>query len=85
MNTEISNVDSTSPKTAVKKGRDIFRFKGSKDMALNLERVTNIFIEGNRITFQFYATASYIDMENDDAAQKAYEKILAIWSADAME
>lgn len=68
-----------------KKKRDIFRFNGEKDMSINLEHVTNMFVEGKRITFQFYSTATFVDLEDEAAAQKAYEQILSIWSCDVLE
>ncbi len=68
-----------------KKKRDIFRFNGEKDISINLEHVTTMFAEGKRITFQFYTNATFIDLEDDAAAKRAYEQIIGVWSADAIE
>lgn len=68
-----------------KKKRDIFRFQGEKDISINLEHVTTMFAEGKRITFQFYTNATFVDLEDDAAAKRAYEQIIGVWSADAVE
>ena len=62
-----------------KSKRDIFRFNGEKPTAINLEHVTQIQIEGKRLTFTFYTNAIFIDMENDDAAQACFEQLLNVW------
>jgi hypothetical protein len=74
-----------NPPSIVKKKRDIFRFKGEKDMAINLEHVTSMYAEGKRITFQFYSTATFVDLEDEVAAQKALEHILNVWSSYVVE
>lgn len=74
-----------NPNVTVKKKRDIFRFNGDKDISINLEHVTSMYLEGKRITFQFYATSTFIDLENEEAGKKAYEQILGIWSVDNIE
>jgi hypothetical protein len=73
----------TGQTLTMKKKRDIFRFAGEKDISINLEHVTSMFVEGKRITFQFYQTATFVDLEDDEAAKKAYENIIGIWSTDA--
>jgi hypothetical protein len=78
------SVGEINQKPCIKKKRDIFRFQGEKDLSINLEHVTNMFVEDKRITFQFYNSASFIDLEDEAAAKKAYEQIISIWSCDAI-
>ena len=73
------------PAPIFKKKRDIFRFQGEKDISINLEHVTNMSIEGKRITFQFYSSATFVDLEDEESAKRALEQILSIWSFDAEE
>ena len=79
------NLNPVPPQVSFKKKRDIFRFNGEKDISINLEHVTTMFAEGKRITFQFYTNATFIDLEDDAAAKRAYEQIIGVWSADAIE
>ena len=44
-----------------------------------------MFLEGKRITFQFYNTSTFVDLENEEAAKKALDHILGVWSADVIE
>jgi hypothetical protein len=64
---------------SVKNKRDIFRFNGEKPTAINLEHITNMQIEGKRITFTFYTNSIYIDMENEGAAKECFEQLLNVW------
>jgi hypothetical protein len=73
------------PTPTFRKKRDIFRFQGEKDISINLEHVTSMFAEGKRITFQFYNTSTFVDLEDDAAAKKALEHILGVWSSDVVE
>ncbi len=63
--------------------RDVFRFNGEKPTAINLEHVTNMQIEGKRITFTFYTNAIFIDMEDEDKAKTCFEQLLNVWASGA--
>ena len=65
--------------------RDIFRFNGEMDTAINMEHVQCIDRSGKRITFQFSATTRFVEFLDDDAASKVYEYLLNTWSADVLE
>ena len=67
------------PKQASK--RDIFRFEGEKPTAINLEHVTQIVVEGKRVTFQFYSTALFIDLADEVAAKNVFEVVLNVWAS----
>lgn len=69
----------------IKKKRDIFRFKAEKDVSINLEHVTNVNLEGKRITFEFYSTATYVEIESEERAQEIYEQIINLWVSDVLE
>lgn len=73
----------TKPRSNPK--RDIIRFQGGIPTAINLEHVTTIYIEGKRITFEFYTKAQFIDFEDEASAQSVFELILKTWSADVVE
>ena len=81
---EEGKVEEVKQKPTIRKKRDIFRFNGEKDISINLEHVTNMYAEGKRITFQFYTNATFIDLEDDEAAKRAYEQIIGVWSADVV-
>jgi hypothetical protein len=73
------------PKTRPKTKRDIFRFNGERPTAINLEHVTNMSLEGRKITFNFYSTAIFVELADDAAAASVFEVLLANWSADVVE
>lgn len=70
---------SLQPKVRPK--RDIFKFDGDKTTAINLEHVTQIFQEKNKITFNFDSVATYIELESEEAAKNGFNQILGIWSS----
>lgn len=72
-------------KLKIKAKRDIFRFNGEITTAINLEHVTNIDLQGKRITFQFYNISRFVDMADEAAAANVYEVLLNTWSADVVE
>lgn len=86
MSEENPIVEATCAKatTKIKKKRDIFRFAGPTDMAINLDHVYKMVQEGKRITFQS-STADFVDFEDEESAKRAYEQILNVWSADVGE
>lgn len=71
-----------APKARTKAKRDIIRFNGERPTAINLEHVTSMFIEGKRITFEFYTKAQYIDFADDAAAASVFEVLLQTWSSE---
>jgi hypothetical protein len=71
-------------KPQVKAKRDIFRFNGDKTTAINLDHVTQILIEGNRLTFNFSSTSVYVDLEDEESAKKSFEQILGIWAGESV-
>lgn len=66
---------------SVKNKRDLFRFNGVKPIVINLEHVTNMQIDGIRITVTFYSNSIFVEMENEDAAKLSFEQLLNIWSS----
>lgn len=87
--------EATNPASKVIKKRDIFRFcTQTEDMAIDLGKVFKIMRTGKRIMFQvpIVVPVSYdkpggewIEFEEEEAAQRAFEQIIAIWSADVVE
>jgi hypothetical protein len=63
----------------MKNKRDIFKFDGITPTAINLEHVTNICIEGKKITFSFYTNALYIELETEQAAKDVFEQLINVW------
>jgi DNA polymerase sigma len=80
-----STQEACKSKAAMKKKRDIFRFKAEEDMSINLEHMNKMTRKDKRITFQFSETADYVEFESEEIAQRAYEQILNIWVADVLE
>lgn len=73
------------PTIKFKGKRDVFRFKGDKSTAINLEHVTQIELADKRITFTFYTNAMFVDLDNPEVAQNLFEQILHIWAHDVVE
>jgi hypothetical protein len=71
-----------APKARTKSKRDIIRFNGERPTAINMEKVTSMYLEGKRITFEFYTKAQFIDFENDTAAASVFEVLLSTWSSE---
>ncbi len=61
--------------------RDIFRFNGLTDTAINLEHVTSMALIEKKITFSFYTNQIFVELENNEAAKTCYEQLLNIWSS----
>ena len=76
--------EAEKPQVKFKKKRDIFRFAGGQDMAINLEHVYKMLRDGKRITFQG-STADFVDFEDEEAAKRAFDQILSVWSAEVLE
>jgi hypothetical protein len=68
-----------------KSKRDIFRFNGEKPTAINLEHVTMIVLEGNKLTFSFHMNGIAIDIESEEAAKAIFEQILCVWAGHVLE
>lgn len=84
MSEEVVHIEGHVPLVKIRRKRDIFRFTGERPTAINLEHVTNICIEGKRLTFSFYSTALNIDLESEEAAKIAFEQLLNIWASDVL-
>lgn len=67
-----------------KKQSYILRFNGEKPTGINLAHVTNMQIEGKRITFAFYSSAIFIDLENEEAAKTCFEHLMNIWASNGV-
>ena len=71
-----------------KRKRDIFRFLGpNQDMALSLEYVYKITLEGKKVNFfSIHAQNSdYAFFDTEEGAKLFYEQILKLWSGDVLE
>jgi hypothetical protein len=85
--------EAVNSKPNVKKKRDIFRFVGQEDMAIDLGHVYKIVRREKRIDFHIPVPAyeekrpfaDYIDFEKEESCKKAFEQIIAVWSADVLE
>ncbi len=64
--------------------RDIFRFNGERPTAINLEHVTHMSVEGNRITLNFYNNSLSIDIASEEEAKGCFETILNLWVTDVV-
>lgn len=65
--------------------RDIVRFGGERPTAVNLEHASIIYLEGKRITFEFYTKAQHIDLDDESIAKTVFEQILNSWASDVVE
>lgn len=68
-----------------KSKRDIFRFNGEKPTGINLEHVTHMSIEGKKIIFNFYSTAIFVELADEDSTASIFEILLRSWSGDVVE
>lgn len=62
--------------------RDIIHFSGDRPTAINLEHVTTIWVEGNRINFEFYTKVQFVDFADEAAAQSVFKVLLNTWAGD---
>ena len=74
---EVSKAPSVPPRTKPK--REIFRFNGERPTAINLDHVNLMFIEGKKITFQFYNSATFIELADEAAANSVFDALLSAW------
>lgn len=75
--------EKTEPSRQAK--RDIVRLEGDRPTAINLDHVTHMFIEGKRITFNFYNSASFIDIIDEEKAKNVFQSIINLWCGDVVE
>ncbi len=69
--------------TAAAKKRDVILFvHDSKPAGINLEHVTHMAVEDNRINFNFYTNAIFIEFNDHEAAKLAFNNLMNIWSGD---
>lgn len=81
----VNEQPSTAQKPNQKTKRDIFRFNGEKPTGINLEHVTHMCLEGKKITFNFYSTAIFVELADEDSAASIFEILLRSWSSDVVE
>lgn len=65
-----------------KNKRDIIRFGGDKSTAINLDHVTCMYIDGKKISFEFYTKLQFVEFEDETSAKTAFESLVAIWAGD---
>lgn len=65
------------------KKRDIVIFvSDSKPSGINLEHVTHMAVEDNKVTFTFYTQAIFIEFVDHESAKLAFNNLMNIWSGD---
>ena len=70
------------PKAAPKVKREILRFNGESPLAINLDHVTRMKLDGKKILFWFYEGDPIpVDFEEEDAALSAFQVVLGVWVA----
>lgn len=79
---DAENSTPTISKIHPKMKREIFRFNGAIPTAINLEHITHMCIEGKKITFNFYSTSIFVELDDEAAANSVFEALLNHWSAD---
>ena len=71
-------------KPKAKTKRDIFRVVGGVPTAVNLEHVTMISVDGNRITFSIISGGLNVDLETPEQAIGVFEQLLQVWAGDVV-
>lgn len=61
--------------------RDIFRFRGTQDTALNLEHITMITLEARKVFFNFYSNQIFVEFETEEGAKAVFDQVLNYWSS----
>jgi|GEM_PF-6450014 len=61
--------------------RDIVCFNGERPSAVNLEHVTIMYLEGNRITFEFYFKSQFVDFADEKEASRVFDMLINMWSS----
>lgn len=65
--------------------RDIFRFVGGKETAVNLHHVSLIEILERKITVTFYTHSIFVEFDTEEVAKDVYEQIMKLWVSDVLE
>jgi len=78
----VESTPSDSMPIAPKKKRGFFRFNGETSTVVNLAHVTNMTLEGKKITFNFYSTSIFVELVDEAAATSVYDVILNEWTAE---
>jgi hypothetical protein len=69
-------------RTPVRQKRDVILFTGSETQrptAINLEHITSMSVEDNKLIFNFYANAITVEFLTPEAAKGAFDNLNNIW------
>lgn len=69
----------SSPVGRQKFKRDIINFSGENPVAINLEHVSGMRLDGKTILFDFYTKTQPIKMSDEESATSVYQSLLNIW------
>lgn len=72
----------TLTKAKVKGKRDIVRFDGETPIAMDLQHVDSIILEGKKISFEMAAKLKYVELESEEAAKNMFDALLNLWSSE---
>lgn len=72
-------------KASLRPKRDIIRFSGEKQAAVNLDHVASMFLSGKSITLEFSTKSQTIDCESEESAASVFEALLTTWATGRVE
>lgn len=76
--------EEAASKAKNKLNRNIIRFNGEKPAALNFEHVTNMYLDGNKITFEFYTKALPVEFADAAIAASTFDTLVTLWAENAV-
>lgn len=84
--TELLNVDQIdAPVHKPKPKRTIVHFAGDKPVAINLDQVSIIRLEGKSIFFDFHTKTQQVDLADETAANSVLQTLMNLWTGDVNE
>lgn len=82
------------PPVHYKKKKDVFRFNGQEDMAIDFDKIYKIVRSGKKITFyplqvilvpQGQDSGDHVEFVDEESAKNAFDQIINLWSCDVLE
>ncbi len=65
-----------------KSKRDIFHFKGTRQVGVDLGKTTHMDLEGNKITFYSCSEPHFVELEDETAAESVFMALMNLWAGE---
>jgi hypothetical protein len=75
----------TQISAAVKPKRDIVNFMCEQPVAINMDHVCGMRLEGKILYFDFYTKTQPVEMTDEDIAKSTFQSLMNVWSGHVVE